>query len=208
MTNGRMTSVRSCSGTASSRQGGDRLRRELAPRFALPFGRLVVTQLGGGVAADRRTANPGALRHDGRRSDVLHLVLVWPKTMRAARLVAWPGRASSEPATPASSPRAADLCISAAGTIRSTRSSTRRCPAIFMPQMGEGMDDQTARARAASGSRSGGLVEPDQLHDARPLDRPVLGRGRGRRRRQRMAALDLPPPGQRPSRGADRGGDE
>ncbi len=54
------------------------LRKSLAARFGIDFDRLVVTLLGAGVAADRSAQIQAVCGAMARRSDVLHLVVVWP----------------------------------------------------------------------------------------------------------------------------------
>lgn len=171
------------------------LRHELARRYGLSYDRLVVTQLGAGVAADRGAQIQAACGMLERRADVLHLVVVWPT---ATLQPGWFGWSRSRVVTTHHAgvlAAAADLCISAAGYNSFHETLYGGLPAIFVPQAAPFMDDQRARAQAARERGLAGLVEPHQLMT---LEREIgryLDGGEGAEVRRRMRALQLPPPG-------------
>ena len=175
----------------------DRLRRDLALRYDLPFERLVVTQLGGGVAADRGAQIQALCGMMERRPDVLHLVLVWPTAVLQPGWFGWSRSRVVKTLHAGVLAASADLCISAAGYNSFHEILYGALPAILVPQTGAGMDDQTARARAAYDRDLVGLVEP---HELMALDRAILrflDAGEGAAAKRRLAALELPPPGNR-----------
>jgi Glycosyltransferase family 28 C-terminal domain len=179
---------------AAGREG---LRRDLAERYAVGFDRLVVTQLGGGVAADRGAQIQALCGMMERRPEVLHLVLVWPTAALQPGWFAWSRTRVVKTRHAGILAAAADLCISAAGYNSFHEILYGALPAILIPQTGAFMDDQTARARAARDRDLVGLVAP---HELMALDRAVvryLDEGEGAAARRRLAALDLPEPGNR-----------
>jgi hypothetical protein len=168
------------------------LRERLAARFERPFGRLVVSLLGGGVAADRSVQIQAICGMMARRPDTLHLVVVWPTATLQPGWFAWPNTRIVRTHYAGALAAAADLCISAAGYNSFHEMLYNGIPAIFVPQMGAFMDDQRARAHAASDRGLAVTLEPSQLMT---LDRELgrfLERGEAEAARQRIAALDLP----------------
>jgi hypothetical protein len=175
--------------------GRDRLRHDLALRYDLSFDRLVVTQLGGGVAADRGPQVQALCGIMERRSDVLHLVVVWPTAVVQPGWSAWSRSRVVRTRHAGVLAAAADLCISAAGYNSFHEILYGALPAILMPQMGKGMDDQMARAGAARNRDLVGVVEPHQLMAVDRLVTRFLDAGEATAAKQRLAALELPPPG-------------
>ena len=177
--------------------GADReaLRQRLAGRFGQSFERLVVSLLGGGVAADRSVQIQAICGMIARRPNTLHLVVVWPTATLQPGWFAWPNTRIVRTHYAGALAAAADLCISAAGYNSFHEMLYNGIPAIFLPQTGAFMDDQRARAHAASDRGLALTLEPSQLMT---LDREVdrfLDRGEADAVRQRIAALDLPEPG-------------
>jgi hypothetical protein len=172
-----------------------RLRDGLAQRFGLPFRHLVVTMLGGGIAADRSAQTAALAAMLARRGDVLHLVVVWPTATVDPGLFGWPNTRVVRTHHAGILTAACDLSISAVGYNSFHEALYARVPTIFVPQMAAFMDDQRARARAAVERGVARLVEPQDLAT---LDREVtrmLDRGEAEGLRTRLAQLDLPMPG-------------
>lgn len=171
------------------------LRAGLAKRYGTAFERLVVTQLGAGVAADRGAQIQAVCGMMERRPDVLHLILVWPT---AALQPAWSGWSRSRVVRTRHAgilAACADLCISAAGYNSFHEILYGALPSILIPQTGAFMDDQTARARAARDRELAAFVAP---HEMMALDRAVvrlLDEGEGAAMRRRLQGWPLPEPG-------------
>ncbi len=147
------------------------MRKRLEEKFDRSVTELVVTMLGGGVAADRSAQLnllAGVLE---RRPGCLHLIVVWPgarvdpglRGLRNTRVV------QTQHALALC--RAADLVVSAAGYNSFHECLYHGIPAIFVPQMAPYMDDQTRRARAASDR---GLAETVLAHELMRLERTVV----------------------------------
>jgi hypothetical protein len=171
------------------------LRARLAERFGQPFERLVVSLLGGGVAADRGAQIQAICGMMERRADTLHLIVVWPTATAQPVWFNW--RRSQVVRTHHAGviAAAADLCLSAAGYNSFHEVLYNQVPTIFVPQTAAFMDDQRARARAAQERGVAGMVEAQALMT---LDREIaraLDEGMGETYRARLAALDLPLPG-------------
>jgi hypothetical protein len=173
------------------------LRRELALRYGVSFDRLVVTQLGGGIAADRGPQIQALCGIMERRSDVLHLVLVWPTAVVEPGWLAWSRSRVVRTRHAGVLAAAADLCVSAAGYNSFHEALYGALPAIFVPQTGPGMDDQAARARAARARDLAELVEPQELMKLDSAVDRFLDGGEAAEVRRRLEAFDLPEPGNR-----------
>jgi hypothetical protein len=171
------------------------LRHSLAERYGLPASRLVVSMLGGGVAADRRAQTTAIAVALARRPDVLHLVVVWPTATIDPGLFAWPNtrvvRSHHAPVLAA----AADLFISAVGYNSFHEAMYNRVPTIFLPQMAAYMDDQRARALAAVERGLARMVEPHELSLLDRIIARLLDSGEAEELRARLAASDLPAQG-------------
>lgn len=171
------------------------LRARLAERFGLPFERLVVTLLGAGVAADRGAQLQALCGMMERRTDVLHLILVWPTAVLQPVWLGWSRSRVVKTHSAGVLAAAADFCVGAAGYNFFHETLYNRVPAVFVPQTGSYMDDQRARARAAHDRGLAGLAEPSALM---VLEREVgrfLDGGAAEQARTRLAALELPAPG-------------
>ncbi|TPE48848.1 glycosyltransferase [Amaricoccus solimangrovi] len=171
------------------------LREQLAARFGRPFERLVVSLLGGGVAADRGAQIQALCGMMERREDTLHLIVVWPTGATRPAWFSWRNSRVVRTDRAGVIVAAADLCVGAAGYNTFHETLYNRVPTIFVPQTAAFMDDQRARARAARDRGVAAMVEP---HALMALDREigrVLDEGLGETFRARLAALDLPAPG-------------
>jgi hypothetical protein len=171
------------------------LREGLAERHGREFRRLAVTCLGGGVAADRSAQIQALAGLFERRSDTLHLVLVWPTATLEPAWFGWRNtrviRTQHAPALAA----AADLVVTAAGYNSFHEALYNRVPAIFVPQMSSYMDDQRARARAAVERGLAAMVEETELMTLERLVNRHLDDGEAEALGARLAAAELPEPG-------------
>ncbi len=171
------------------------LRAQLAERYGLDFARLVITQLGGGVAADRGAQIQAICGMLERRADVLHLVLAWPTAVLEPGWFRWQRTRIVKTHHAGVLADAADLAITAAGYNAFHEVLYGARAAIFVPQTGSFMDDQRARAMAARERELAGFVEP---HELMALEREIarqLDAGASEAARRRLRALELPPPG-------------
>ena len=173
------------------------VRARLAKSFGVAFDRLVVTMLGGGVAADRSAqvqAISGLLEP---RSDCLHVVVVWPHSMIAPGLTGWRNTRLVRTRASLSLAGAADLVISAVGYNTFHELLYNRIPTIFIPQVASYLDDQERRARAASDR---GAAETVLAHELLLLERRIedlLDGGGTETLRSKLEQLDLPETGNR-----------
>lgn len=172
-------------------------RERLAALTGVPFDHLVVTMLGGGVAADRGAqAQAVAAIAEGRKG-CLNLVVVWPGGVVPAGLSGWRNTRAVQTRDALSLCLLADLAISATGYNSFHEILYHGIPAIFVPQMAVFMDDQERRARAASDR---GLAETVLAHELLLLEREIaafLDGDKAGRMRAALAATPLPEPGNR-----------
>ena len=171
------------------------MRADLAARFGIDFERLVLTQLGAGVAADRSAQIQALCGAMARRRDLLHLIVVWPTASLQPAWLGWPNSRVVRTQHAGTLALAADLCVTAAGYNSFHEVLYNRIPALFIPQTGAFMDDQAARARAARERGLAAMVEP---HELMRLERELggfLDGERGRAIRERIAGTELPEPG-------------
>ena len=173
------------------------LREALAGRYGIGFDRLVVTQLGAGAAADRTAQIQALCGIVERRPDVLHLVLAWPGAVLHPAWLRWTRTRVVRTHHGGVLAAAADLCVSAAGYNTFHEMLYGAIPAIFLPQTGPSLDDQTARARAARERGLGGLVDPRALMTLDHTLSRFLDGGEAGAIRRRLASLALPEPGNR-----------
>ena len=167
----------------------------LAERFDHPVRELVVTMLGGGVAADRSAQLHLLAAVLEQRPSCLHLVVVWPGSRVASGLHSLRNTRVVQTRQALELCRAADLVVSAAGYNSFHECLYHAIPAIFIPQMAPYMDDQERRARAASDR---GLAETVLAGELLRLERTVaacLDGGRAADLRSALAAVDLPATG-------------
>jgi predicted glycosyltransferase len=171
------------------------LRSALGDRFSVPFQRLVVTMLGGGVASDRSAQTAAICAGLARRKDVLHLVVTWPTATVEPGLFSWPNTRVVRTHNAGMLAAVADLYISAVGYNSFHEAMYNRIPTIFIPQVATFMDDQRARALAAVERDLACLVDPHQLMT---LDRAIarmLDDGEAQAIRARLSEASLPLPG-------------
>ncbi|WP_413868140.1 glycosyltransferase [Albidovulum sp.] len=171
-------------------------RERLSARMGARFDDLVVTMLGGGVAADRTAQTQAVAAMAEGRKGCLNLVVVWPGAAAPAGLQGWKNTRVVQTRDALSLCLLADLVISATGYNSFHELLYHGIPAIFVPQMAAFMDDQERRARAASDR---GLAETVLAHEMLLLEREIaafLG-GKAERVRAALRATALPATGNR-----------
>lgn len=147
-------------------------RARLADALGMDFDELVVTALGGGVAADRTPQIQRLCATLDSRPNCLHLVIAWPNARVSAGLQGWRSTRVATTRDALTLCRAADLVVSAAGYNAFHECLYHAVPAVFVPQIAPYMDDQERRARAASDRDLAVTVLP---HELMVLDRTVHG---------------------------------
>ena len=178
---------------------GDRaaLRARLAATLGRTFERLVVTMLGGGVAADRTAQMQMLSALLERRQDCLHLILIWPGATVPPALYGWRNTVVCQTRSAPDVAAAADLVVTAAGYNSFHEVLYHGVPAIFVPQMAVFMDDQERRAKAAT---ERGLAATVAATDLLLLEREVtafLDGGKAEEIRAALRAVTLPARGNR-----------
>jgi Glycosyltransferase family 28 C-terminal domain len=186
--------VRKVGPIVGDRPGGDTAttRGLLAERLGREFDELVVTMLGGGVAADRTAQLQLLSALSERRKKCLHLILIWPGSTVPPALYGWKNTVVCQTRNAPDYAAEADLVVTAAGYNSFHEVLYHGLPAIFVPQMAGFMDDQDRRARAASDRGLAVTVAPEELL---LLEREVtafLDHGKGAVLRRALATADLP----------------
>lgn len=173
----------------------DTTRKAVSRELGVTFSRLVVSMLGGGVAADRGPQLQTICAALEGQNDLLHLVVVWPNAKVAPELTLWKNTRVVRALDALRLAKAADFVVTAVGYNSFHEVLYHRIPAIFIPQTAPYMDDQERRALAATERGLAEIVLPDELL---MLDRKItafLESGRAEGLREQLAALDLPEPG-------------
>ena len=170
----------------------DAIRADLARGLGRDFTTLVVTMLGGGVAADRTAQMQMLAALMERRPDCLHLILIWPGSVVPPALYGWKNTTVCQTRNAAAIAAAADLVVTAAGYNSFHEVLYHGLPAIFIPQMAGFMDDQARRAQAAADR---GLAVTLGAGEMLLLEREVtaiLEDGKGAELRAALSMADLP----------------
>lgn len=170
-------------------------RAALGEKVGRGVGELVVTMLGGGVAADRTAQMQALAAMLDARPGCLHLIVVWPGAVAPAGLASWKNTRVVQTQNALALCQIADLVISATGYNSFHELLYHAVPTIFVPQMATFMDDQERRARAASDR---GLAETVLAHEVLLLEREVracLDGDKADRLRAALEAAELPAPG-------------
>lgn len=170
-------------------------RGALRERLGREFDALVVTMLGGGVAADRTAQMQLLSALFERRKGCLHLILIWPGSTVPPALYGWKNTMVCQTRNAPDYAAAADLVVTAAGYNSFHEVLYHGLPAIFVPQMAGFMDDQDRRARAASDRGLAVTVAADELLLLEREVTALLDSGKGADLRRALAAVDLPRPG-------------
>lgn len=170
----------------------DNLRKRLADRFGCGAKELVVTMLGGGVAADRVAQTLVACSALESRPDCLHLIVVWPGSRVSPALQGWKNSVVVQTRLASDLCQAADMVVSAAGYNSFHECLYNGVPAIFVPQMAPFMDDQDRRARAAAERGLAAMVAPNGLLELGREISLFLDGGKAADLRRTLAGTDLP----------------
>lgn len=170
------------------------LRQLLADQVGRPFDRLVVTMLGGGVAADRSAQSIAVAAECERHAGVLNLVVVWPTATVEPGLFDWQNTRVFKTHHASALVAAADLFVSAVGYNSFHEALYNQVPSIFIPQMAKFMDDQAARAEAAAEREVATVVAPENIFQ---LQQEIAAHltGKSEDIRTRLTELTLPDPG-------------
>jgi len=139
------------------------IRRQISRQLGSQFGKLAVSMLGGGVAADRGPQLQAICAAMEARPDVLHLVVVWPNAKVAPELTLWKNTRVVRARDAADLAGAADFVVTAVGYNSFHEMLYHRIPAIFIPQTASYMDDQERRATAAVDRGLAEMVRPEDL---------------------------------------------
>jgi predicted glycosyltransferase len=139
------------------------LRGRLAQRFGVEVREVIVSMLGGGVAADRVAQTQVISAVAEAREGCLHLILIWPGARVAPGLQGWARSFVVQTGYAAELCQAADLVVTAAGYNTFHECLYNALPTIFVPQTAPFMDDQDRRARAAQDRGLAVLVAPYAL---------------------------------------------
>ena len=172
------------------------IRNRLSEKYGA-FTKLVVTMLGGGVAADRSAHMAALCANMENMEDVLHLVVCWPTAVVPPATFGWKRSRVVQTHFATTLTQACDLFISAAGYNSFHESMYNKVPTIFVPQMNSFMDDQTARARAAADRDLALLADPEKILSLIALVRVMLNEGGAKTMRENLGRLTLPEPGQK-----------
>ena len=181
--------VKETAGSVADRRA---LRATLAEQFGTPAHELVVTMLGGGVAADRVAQTTAVCSAVEGRPGCLNLIVVWPGSRISPALQGWKNSVVVQTRHASDLCLAADFVVSAAGYNSFHECLYNAVPAIFVPQMAPYMDDQDRRARAACDRGLAAAVSPSGLLE---LGREIglfLDAGKADDLRRNLAGLDLP----------------
>ncbi len=171
------------------------LRDSLKATFNIDFDHLVVTMLGGGVAADRRAQTAAVCGSLDSRTDVLNLLVVWPTATVEASAFTWKNTRVVKTHHASALVAASDLFVSAVGYNSFHEALYNQVPTIFLPQMNAFMDDQRARAQAAVERGVAILVEETEMLRLFSEISLCLDGGKRDELKSALAGLELPPPG-------------
>ena len=170
-------------------------RAAIARQLGHPFKKLVVSMLGGGVAADRGSQLQTICAALERRPDTLHLIVVWPNAKIAPELMLWSNTRVVHSLSALRLARAADFVISAVGYNSFHEILYHQIPSILIPQMAPYMDDQERRARAAVDRDLADIILPEELLQLDRLIGRFLETDRAETLRTALEHVALPPPG-------------
>lgn len=127
-----------------------KIRSGLFKRFGSSATNLLVTMLGGGVAADREMQLQTLCALCEARDDVLHLIVVWPQGVLSPSLTGWKNSHVVRSQKALTLAQASDLVVSAVGYNSFHEFMYNQIPCVLIPQMAGYMDDQARRAEAAA----------------------------------------------------------
>lgn len=171
-----------------------KLRKKLEDQLGLQGEHLVVTMLGGGVAADRRAQVNTVCAHLERRPDVMHILVVWPTATTDPGWFQYKNTRVVQSVHASVLLQIADLFVSAVGYNSFHEVIYGQVPTIFVPQMASFMDDQRARCKAAADREVAIMVEPWELLTlTKKIDECLAGLSDVLR--NNLRGLNLPEPG-------------
>lgn len=139
------------------------LREQISSFFMRKVKTLVVSMLGGGVAADRSAQIQSLCALAESENDCLHLMVVWPHAQISPNLGTWRNSKIVRTQNALRLAQISDLTVSAAGYNSFHELLYHRVPTVFIPQMASYMDDQERRARSASDRGLAVTVQPEDL---------------------------------------------
>ena len=171
------------------------VRTSLGERLGVEFDTLIVSALGGGVAADRSAQLQTLSMMAENRKKCLHLILVWPNARVAPNLYSWNQTRVITTRASAALMQAADLAVSAVGYNSFHEMLYHRVPTILIPQNAEYMDDQERRARAAADRGLAELVLAEELLKLEQSVNACLDNGRSAELTKALANVELPQTG-------------
>ena len=180
--------------TSLSDADRESLREAISKKLGKEVKRLVVTMLGGGVAADRRAQTMTVASHLSTLEDVTNLLVVYPTSKIDPAWNSFPNTHLVRTRHASTLLNAADLFISAVGYNSFHEAVYGAIPTIFIPQMAAYMDDQRARAEAAHERRLAIKVEPWEMLTLTKVINECL-EGRSEELRGNLSRVNLPEPG-------------
>ncbi len=170
----------------------EQLFAALRKQFDMPFEKLVVTMLGSGVLHDL-SANVqtvcSAVEHD---PTCLNLIVVWPSAVVPAQRYAWNQSKVVKTMRAGWLAAHADFVVSAVGYNSFHEAMYNSVPAIFVPQVDTMLDDQEARAEAATDKGLASLILPSQLSQLDREVRQFLNRGKADEIREAFKSHEFP----------------
>ena len=176
-------------------QSPSKLKSALNAHLGVDFEHLVVTMLGGGVAADRSAQIQTLCNLFERRNNCLHLIVVWPGSSVSPGIYGWQNSRAIQTKNALALCQAADLVISAAGYNSFHEILYHGIPAIFVPQMAAYMDDQERRAKSASDRGLSATVLASEMLLLEREVKAFLDGGKAAEIRQTLSNTTLPEPG-------------
>lgn len=178
----------------SSKKARKELRDKLTSSLGLNGEKLVITMLGGGVAADRRAQINAICTHMEKQPDAMHIVVVWPTATTDPGWFQYKNTRVVQSVHASVLLPLADLFISAIGYNSFHEAIYGQIPTIFIPQMASFMDDQRARGQAAADREIAVLIEPWEILSLTKAIDDCLAE-RGAVLRKNLSGLNLPQSG-------------
>ena len=181
----------------SGKVSRDTIRAGLKEKFGRDFDKLVVTMLGSGVVSDLSAHSQTIAGMVEERDDCLNLIIVWPTSGVPMAWYGWKNTYVVSSHHAGLLQYAADLFVSAAGFNSFHEALYNNVPTIFIPQEGTSLDDQLARAEAASERGLASCVPWAKIGKLAGEARRFLNRGKDEEIRKALAEYNLPEPGNR-----------
>jgi len=171
------------------------IRQDLAQHLNFFFEHLIVTMLGGGVAADRSAQlnAVAAIVDDIPKS--LNLIVSWPTATIEPGLHSWKNTRVVRTHHASTLVASSDLLISAVGYNSFHEALYNKVPTIFLPQSATFMDDQQRRGRAAVDRGLAALIEPKELFSLSDRIAGFLHGDEASNIRKYFKTVKLPTPG-------------